>query len=982
MKKIANTVIVLVVVVLITLCVFVFYAWMVQKRTRDAATSIKNSNLIIDKARSIAALDNSYTTSIRDMLLMDQQKLPPLGFQPPDSMQRALHQLMQMVSLSPPSQKVLLSIQHILREKIAYNQEILQTATTNLPKARQLITAPKGQQLRLRLQQLVSTFLETERTLLIQSIDKDAYYTRYSFWSMVLASLLILILLGGEARYIFRLFEKLRNWSNQLQKSEQSFKRLTEEMEPILFTTDTNGLFTYVSKGVADITGYSHTALIGKHYSLFLEEDIFENLDTFYRQQVEEGQDYSSREFEIITKTGAKRWVEQLTSIVRREDGKLKEFQCIVRDIDSEKRNDATVEYLQKRLEAIIDFMPSMMFVKDMPGKYLLVNNRFTEIMQVDKDDIIGKTDAELSHHTWVARYAELDRQVMSTGNRFKMDDTIEVKDKTYHFLITKFPLRNNAGEMIGVCGIGQDLTEKVNYIAGIEKANKIAKEAVNSQEIFLANMSHEIRTPMNGIIGMTNLLIQQQQLTPTQIDYVMGIKTSASNLLVIINDILDFSKIKAGKLQLLHEPFELFEVINQVLFPLKLQAEQKGVSFYQEIDDNIPAYLLGDEVRLNQILVNIVENAIKFTVAGSIRVKICLAGEDKDRSTIRIGFTVKDTGIGIPPEKQASIFESFSQTHTGSSRKFGGTGLGLAICKHLIALQDGIIRVESNINEGSVFYFELPFTKDLFATQQKKDPQKHATQDKALAGKLILVVEDNDINQQVAFHTLRNAGARTDVVSDGETALQMLRHKTYDCIIMDIQMPGMDGYQTTRAMRQQGITASIIAMTASAIKGEKERCLEAGMNDYISKPFEPEELFYKIQKGMGEEVADYVARPVAANASQGPVNFNTVYKIMSGNSENIRVLLEDLLRSVPVKFAELYAAIREENWNQAFIIAHQLKGNLDIVGMREAVTIAHSIERDATLTENLDTLPARLEELIATYNKYAPLIEEHIMAC
>jgi len=981
MKKIVNTVMVLVLVVLMALTGFSYYAWMVQKRSKSGAEMMVQTNLLIDQLRTVAILDNTYTTAIRDMLLTDQSSLSPTNYSLPDSMKSLMAGIYNASRTDTPSLRILMRIDSVIHEKTAYNQQVLTLATTQPALAKQLIAAEKGNKLRSSLRELLNDYIRVNRSKLAARVNKDNQYTWYSFWTVIVISIFTLVLLLGESRYLYRLFRKLKNSSNRLYKREQSFMRLAEETELILFKSQTNGIFTSVSKRAADMTGYTSAELIGRHYSLFLDEDTHKHLEKFYENQLKNGDDYTFQEFEIITKSGAKKWVEQLVSLIYDDNGKVKEYQCIVRDIDKEKREIDQPSYLQERLDAIVDYMPSMMFIKDMPGKYLLVNNRFSETMGISKRDIIGKTDAELPYD-WVKRYAALDRQVIATKTRVKAEDIIIVNGTENHFLITKFPLRNKDGEMIGICGIGQDFTEKANYIKAVENASKLAQEATNAQEMFLANMSHEIRTPMNGIIGMTNLLMQQNQLTPSQLEYTSAIKTSANHLLVIINEILDFSKIKAGKLHLQHEPFDVYEVIDNSLFPLKLQAQQKGLSFFDEIDSAVPTYLLGDEIRLNQILTNLVENAIKFTHHGKVMVRVGLVEENKEQDTLKLGFEIKDTGVGIAPEQHDLIFKSFSQTHTDNARKFGGTGLGLAISKELIELQHGTIRVDSQLDEGACFYFELPFTRNNAAPTHKNEKGQLSQIDKPLQGKTMLVVEDNEINQQVVFHTLRNAGARTDVVNSGKAALEMVDYKPYDCIIMDIQMPGMDGYQTTQAIRRKGIQTCIIAMTASALKGEKERCLEAGMNDYVSKPFDRADLFHKILKGLGEELPENSTKEDAAAATANALNFSTIYKMMSGETGHVKIMLEELLNSIPQKFSEMNRLIEEKNWQPLYMLAHQMKFNLNMAGLPQASEIAYTIERDARLENNLDSILSRLTDIMNIYYKHVHLIKEHVAQC
>jgi PAS domain S-box-containing protein len=971
MKKILNTVLALVLVVVMALVGFVYYAWMVQKRSRTAAETMVETNRLIDKVRTMLLLESNYTNSIRDMLLKDAGQLPPNYASIPDSIQYVFSSLGTNPLIDTASSRSLQNIQLILNNKKTYNQQVLDIANSQPALARQLITAPENAALKESLIRELNHFIKINRNKLISQVDKDLHYTLYSFWTTIIISIFTLILIIGEGRYIYRLFRKLKRSANQLQKREQSFMRLAEETELIIYKADINGIFTAVSKRAAEMTGYTPQQLVGQHYSIFLPEETFAELDAFYISQVRNGDDYTFRQFEIITKSGAKKWVEQLATIIYGRDGRVKEFQCMVRDIDKEKRNEDQFQYLQERLESILDYMPSMMFVKDVPGRYLLVNNRFSEVMKVPKKDIIGKTDRELPY-AWVKKYSQLDDEVMVKNTRVKMEDTITVDGKEYHFLVTKFPLRNSDNQMIGICGIGQDFTEKANYIAAVEEANKLGKEAIAAQEMFLANMSHEIRTPMNGIIGMTNLLLQSQ-LTPKQLDFATAIRSSATRLMSIISEVLDFSKIKAGKLQVQYEPFDIYEVLNNSLLPLIHHAENKGLQFIKQIDDNIPAYLVGDDVRLTQILTNIVENAIKFTEEGSIRIKVDLTKKETD--IIQLLFTITDTGIGIAPEKHDLIFESFSQTHSNNSRKYGGTGLGLAITKELIQLLNGTIEVQSQLNEGATFRFELPFSISEERISNKQESNRLSKVAAPLEGKTILVVEDDEINQQVTLQTLNDAGARVDVVGKGKLALQILELKKYDCIIMDIQMPEMDGYETTRQIRQKGISTLIIAMTASALKDEKSRCLDAGMNDYVAKPFDPADLFYRILKGLGEKVTEPVKQPERNNGH----SFDVALGLFSGNKESTIKILKELVELLPQRFSDLEKLADNEDWNLFYILAHQVKFNLKVAGLPEASQMAEGMEMDARYKINLENMKDRIQKMQALYHENLHHIESFI---
>jgi signal transduction histidine kinase/CheY-like chemotaxis protein len=483
---------------------------------------------------------------------------------------------------------------------------------------------------------------------------------------------------------------------------------------------------------------------------------------------------------------------------------------------------------------------------------------------------------------------------------------------------------------------IGDILTNTINerkeFEKQLEESRQKAEESLETRKLFLANISHEIRTPINAISGMSGILADTE-ISETQKQYVKAIQSSSKSLMVIVNDILDMSKLESGKFSAEFIPFEIRSVLDPLYTTYLLRTDEKGIAFSVEYPNEMPKWLFGDPTRLGQILNNLISNAIKFTDTGKVTLNITI---DKKGKHNEFCFSVTDTGIGIDPEKLKTIFEFFSQEDNTITRRFGGTGLGLAISKSIAELLGGEIIVESEKNVGSTFKFCVTMPEASLQLKNESIVQSDLT------GKNVLIVEDNELNRFLAVTILKKWNANIHIAVNGEEAVKAVSDLEIDIILMDIQMPVMDGVAAAVAIRSVlKSNVPIIALTANALESEKEKCWQAGMNEYITKPYNPEFLREKII---------FLTENNSKSEDQNSelISLDNLSTLMNGSKEQMIRLTNVFLDQIEKHFNELKFALNENDLDQITAVTHKLKSSFKLFGMNKTGILLERIEQRA----------------------------------
>ncbi|MEO5571264.1 MAG: response regulator [Bacteroidia bacterium] len=617
------------------------------------------------------------------------------------------------------------------------------------------------------------------------------------------------------------------------------------------------------------------------------------------------------------------------------------------------------------KLETVIATTPFIFFSIDQNGTFDLFKGKGIENLQVTPSAILGKSVFETKDYLPVQ---PADYKNALFNNKFR--SSVELNNRFYE--VHYSPVVDHENNPIGMNGVVMDMTEIKIQEQELKNTLALSRETQKVKELFLANMSHEIRTPIHNIMNLTDILLKTET-TEEQFKYLDAVKKSAGSLLVIINDILDLSKIEAQKMKFENRQFKLTDLLHAVIETFQPRADEKKIKLTLKYAEDLPEYIKGDSIRLSQVLNNLLSNAIKFTHEGEVKMAVLIA--EKNEKFCLITFKVSDTGIGIPQHNLTSIFDSFSQAGDDITRKYGGTGLGLSICKKLIELQGGMIVLESTPNKGSTFTVKLPFENIGVTEINSADTITNASAISFTQELKILVVEDNDINRMVINIMIRDWKFKADNATNGSAAIDLIEQNHYDVVLMDIEMPGLNGYKTTEHIRKNlpapKNAIPILAMTAHANTSEKEKCLIEGMNDYVSKPFDAEVLKNKI-------IALYntASERSSENKNSGKelstekfTNLTFLKQLADNNESFFKDFITLFLQNAPQSINDLELSLEKKDWHGVSQAAHKIKPTLSYLGMKEIHLAAVNIETYARNRVNLDEIPALVKKIKDTCN-------------
>ncbi len=798
------------------------------------------------------------------------------------------------------------------------------------------------------------TILQNERDATHYTCAFDFTLLRYT---LTIAVVILLITLYWNRR-LAREVNRRRQAEIQSKDAYRHLQRVTDAIGDGVFALDSNGVCNFINPAAEHLLGCPREELLGQKlhnhiHSLAPTGEPHSEEACPILSCTRAGHTYRSEAATFQHKDGTF-FPASITAVPLTEGGK-EGMVAIFQDITKRKQTEEVL----KKLSTAVEQSPASIIITDKNGNIEYVNPEFEHITGYTKHEVIGKNPSILkSGYISAETYTHLWKTI-TKGKIWRGELQNRKKNGGLYWEFASIcPIKNDAGKVTHFIAVKENISLLKFREDELRSAKEMADTANRAKSEFLANMSHEIRTPMNAIIGIGHLL-KKTSLSKEQQEYLSSLQSSSTNLLGVINDILDFSKIEAGKVDIQSTEFCLNDIVQNISNLITPLAREKNLTLRISMPDTIPNTLTGDPLRLGQVLTNLVGNAVKFTDQGEIRVSIEIL--EQKSTQIQLQFTIMDTGIGIAPEQQQRLFQPFTQADSSLTRRYGGTGLGLTISRQLVEMMGGKIRVESEPDKGSRFIFTAIF--GLAATNPvTPEPPTRIKPSSQLESAHVLLVEDDRLNQIVAQRLLEHYGVQVSIAENGLAAVEAVKQQPFDLVLMDIQMPEMNGYQATAEIRKDHHIKRlpIIAMTAHAMVGEREKCLAAGMDDHLPKPFKPDELKQLLiqwipSKSTTEKIA-------AAESSKAEIRAN-LERLISHMSEKSAIdPLDAVLKLVPERLDKLTQALTDNDWKSAKSQAHKLRGSLNIYGSKRLTELLTSIDSGADLNPKAESIAKDLK--------------------
>ena len=766
--------------------------------------------------------------------------------------------------------------------------------------------------------------------------------------------------------------QELEHLNKKLQQSELNHKLLAENSHDMIALHNEDGTYRHVSSSVKNILGYEPEELLGKNPEEFLHpaDKQYVLFNVFSR--LRKGHVLSEVEFRLRHKNGGYVWLEANAQPVYDELGQFSAFQ-------TSKRNISKRKVAQANLRALTENTDDAIWAIDPSFHYLSFNSVFVNLGNFFSSEkpLVGqavqvpeKMGILKDLYGRVLGGEKFSYEIAVSENMANQTDMPASQDDLTFYELHFNPIRDASEQLYGATIHAKNITESKKTHQMLQLAKEQAEEASKAKEQFLSTMSHEIRTPMNAILGTTHLLIQENP-RPEQMDHLKLLRFSGENLLGLINDILDFNKIEAGKIELEQIDFNLKELLLNIKNSLAPKAKEKGIDLLLSYEEDLPQIFVGDSLRLSQVLNNLVSNALKFTSSGFILIDVSCRQQEGNEYVLN--FRVKDTGIGVSIEYQGLIFESFAQASRDVSRKYGGTGLGLAITKSLLQLMGAEIAIDSEVGKGSTFYFDLRLRKgdELLQLNQSSHFQPPIREQHLLPKNIhILVAEDNKANQLIIRRFLEKWGIKVTFAENGYEVLEKLKEKSYHLILMDLQMPELDGYQTSRIIRETDDEyyrqIPIVALTASALLDVQYKVKKMGMDDFVTKPFNPEVLYAKI--------AFYAEKIKPGEHSESEKVRQVINYYADGNQEFVREFACRIIDNY-TEFLEVFSiALTKNDGKKQRSAAHKIKSINDLFSYKELNAAIEEAQQLKEATAKTDALQKIQEYCNSMKNNLEPI--------